>query len=75
MVLSQPHSTTIASRQWPSTASSIESAVEQVLRHGPHSRDIGGSAGTDEVRDAVLAAIEDHADNAAAFFCGARACG
>ena len=56
-------------------AVAIESAVEQVLRHGPHSRDIGGSAGTDEVRDAVLAAIEDHADNAAAFFCGARACG
>jgi 3-isopropylmalate dehydrogenase len=56
-------------------AVAIEAAVEQVLRHGPHSRDIGGSAGTDEVRDAVLAAIEDHADNAAAFFCGARACG
>jgi len=56
-------------------AVAIESAVEQVLRHGPHSRDISGSAGTDEVRDAVLAAIEDHADNAAAFFCGARACG
>ena len=56
-------------------AVAIESAVEQVLRHGPHSRDIGGHAGTDEVRDAVLAAIEDHADNAAAFFAGARACG
>ncbi|MBT2143886.1 MULTISPECIES: 3-isopropylmalate dehydrogenase [unclassified Rhodanobacter] len=56
-------------------AVAIEAAVEQVLRHGPHSRDIGGNAGTDEVRDAVLAAIEDHADNAAAFFCGARACG
>ena len=56
-------------------AVAIESAVEQVLRHGPHSRDIGGHAGTDAVRDAVLAAIEDHADNAAAFFCGARACG
>lgn len=27
MVLSQPHSTTIASRQWPSTASSIESVM------------------------------------------------
>ncbi|WP_108472096.1 3-isopropylmalate dehydrogenase [Rhodanobacter thiooxydans] len=56
-------------------AVAVESAVEQVLRHGPHSRDIGGDAGTDEVRDAVLAAIEDHADSAAAFFCGARACG
>src|SRR5690348_13739631 len=56
-------------------AVAIESAVEQVLRHGPHSRDIGGNAGTDEVRDAVLAAIEDHADHAGAFLGGARACG
>jgi 3-isopropylmalate dehydrogenase len=56
-------------------AVAVEAAVEQVLRHGPHSRDIGGGAGTGEVRDAVLAAIEDHADRAAAFFCGARACG
>jgi 3-isopropylmalate dehydrogenase len=56
-------------------AIAVEAAVEQVLRHGPHSRDIGGDAGTDEVRDAVIAAIDDHADNAAAFFAGARACG
>ncbi len=56
-------------------AVAVESAVEQVLRHGPRSRDIGGDAGTGDVRDAVLAAIEDHADSAAAFFCGARACG
>jgi 3-isopropylmalate dehydrogenase len=56
-------------------AVAIESAVEQVLRHGPRSRDIGGSAGTDEVRDAVIAAIDNHADTAAAFFAGARACG
>lgn len=56
-------------------AVAIESAVEQVLRHGPHSRDIGGSAGTGEVRDAVLAAIDDHADSAAASFRGAHACG
>ncbi|MHB1056853.1 MAG: 3-isopropylmalate dehydrogenase [Rhodanobacter sp.] len=56
-------------------AVAVESAVEQVLRHGPHSRDIGGSAGTGDVRDAVLAAIERHADNAGAFFGGARACG
>ncbi|KZC37511.1 MULTISPECIES: 3-isopropylmalate dehydrogenase [Rhodanobacter] len=56
-------------------AIAVESAVEQVLRHGPHSRDIGGDAGTDEVRDAVIAAIDDHADTAAAFFAGARACG
>ncbi|RAN75293.1 3-isopropylmalate dehydrogenase [Bacillus sp. SRB_336] len=56
-------------------AVAVEAAVEQVLQHGPHSRDIGGSAGTGEVRDAVLAAIEDHADGAAAFFRGAHACG
>lgn len=56
-------------------ATAVESAVEQVLRYGPHSRDIGGQAGTDEVRDAVLDAVGDHADTAAAFFCGARACG
>jgi 3-isopropylmalate dehydrogenase len=56
-------------------AVAVEAAVERVLRHGPHSRDIGGSAGTGEVRDAVLASIEDHADNAAAFFGGAHACG
>ena len=56
-------------------AVAIEAAVEQVLRNGPHSRDIGGDAGTDEVLDAVLEALEAHADNAAAFFSGARACG
>ncbi|WEN15785.1 3-isopropylmalate dehydrogenase [Rhodanobacter sp. AS-Z3] len=56
-------------------AIAVEAAVEKVLRHGPRSRDIGGNAGTEEVRDAVLAAIEEHADSAAAFFCGARACG
>ncbi|HEY8682850.1 MAG TPA: 3-isopropylmalate dehydrogenase [Rhodanobacter sp.] len=56
-------------------AVAVETAVDQVLRHGPHSRDLGGSDGTAAVCDAVLAAIEDHADSAAAFFCGARACG
>ena len=56
-------------------AVAVESAVEQVLRAGPHSRDIGGNAGTGTVRDAVLAAIEVHADNAGALFGGARACG
>ena len=56
-------------------AATVEAAVEQVLRHGPHSRDIGGEAGTSEVLDAVLEALKAHVDNAAAFFCGARACG
>jgi 3-isopropylmalate dehydrogenase len=56
-------------------AVAIEAAVDHVLRHGPRTRDLGGNAGTTEVRDAVLAAIEEHADSAAAFFSGARACG
>ncbi len=56
-------------------AVAIEAAVDHVLRHGPHSRDIGGRAGTQKVCDAVLAAIEDHADHNAAFFHGSRACG
>ncbi|HEY8585218.1 MAG TPA: 3-isopropylmalate dehydrogenase [Rhodanobacter sp.] len=56
-------------------AVAIESAVDQVLRDGPHSRDIGGTASTADVLGAVLTAIEQHADSAAAFFCGARACG
>ncbi len=58
-----------------SEAVAIEHAVDHVLQHGPRSRDIGGSAGTREVCEAVLAAIEDHADHHAAFFHGSRACG
>ena len=56
-------------------AATIEAAVNDVLRDGPHTRDIGGQAGTGEVLDAVLAAIQAHADNAEAFLSGARACG
>jgi 3-isopropylmalate dehydrogenase len=56
-------------------AAAIEAAIDHVLRHGPHTRDIGGDAGTQAVSDAVLAAIEEHADAAEAFFAGARACG
>jgi 3-isopropylmalate dehydrogenase len=56
-------------------AEAVETAVGQVLRDGPRSRDIGGSAGTAAVRDAVLAALGQHADKAAAPFRGARACG
>jgi 3-isopropylmalate dehydrogenase len=56
-------------------AVAVETAVNEVLRDGPHTRDIGGSASTVEVRDAVLAAIADYRDSATAFFCGARACG
>jgi 3-isopropylmalate dehydrogenase len=54
-------------------ASAIEAAVEQVLHHGPHTPDIGGSAGTTAVRDAVLAALDEHADTMAAAG-GVRAC-
>jgi 3-isopropylmalate dehydrogenase len=60
------------SLQLEAEAQAVEAAVEQVLRHGPHSRDIGGDAGTAAVRDAVLAAL---AAPAATFIDGARACG
>ncbi|KRF02167.1 3-isopropylmalate dehydrogenase [Frateuria sp. Soil773] len=56
-------------------ACAVEAAVEYVLQHGPRSRDLGGSAGTAQVRDAVLAALEEHAGAHAAFFSGVRACG
>jgi len=45
------------SLQLPAEAAAIEAAVERVLRAGPYTRDLGGSAGTTEVRDAVLAAL------------------
>jgi 3-isopropylmalate dehydrogenase len=63
------------SLQLEAEAVAIEAAVDQVLRNGPHTRDIGGDASTDAVRDAVLAAVEEHADAADSFFAGARACG
>jgi len=56
-------------------AAMVEAAVADVLEHGPHTRDIGGSAGTQDVLDAVLAAIDEHACNAAAFLRWGRACG
>ncbi len=56
-------------------AVAIETAVDRVLRDGPHSRDIGGSAGTAQVLAAVLSALENHVDGAGALFSGARACG
>ncbi|MHC1478619.1 3-isopropylmalate dehydrogenase [Frateuria aurantia] len=42
-----------------SEASAVETAVSHVLGHGPHSRDIGGKAGTRDVLDAVLQALRD----------------
>ncbi|TBR36111.1 MULTISPECIES: 3-isopropylmalate dehydrogenase [Dyella] len=56
-------------------AAHVEAAVAQVLEHGPHTRDIGGHAGTTDIRHAVIAALDEHVANAEAFFCGARACG
>lgn len=56
-------------------AQAVETAVEHVLQHGPRSRDLGGNAGTVEVRDAVLVALKDRACTRQAFFSGVRACG
>lgn len=38
-------------------AADIDRAVDQVLREGPRTRDLGGTASTDQVADAVCAAI------------------
>jgi 3-isopropylmalate dehydrogenase len=56
-------------------AKAVEAAVDHVLQHGPRTRDIGGSASTAEVRDAVLKALAQHAANHRSDFDGARACG
>ena len=63
------------SLQLEAEAVAIEAAVEQVLREGPRSRDLGGTAGTHDVLTAVLAALESDVDGAEAFLKGARACG
>ena len=54
-------------------AAAIEAAVSQVLRDGPHTRDIGGDAGTEAVRDAVLRALKHHIETTNASFAGASA--
>jgi isocitrate/isopropylmalate dehydrogenase len=42
-------------------ARNIEKALETVYREGKHTtRDIGGSAGTKEFTDAVIAALRSH---------------
>jgi 3-isopropylmalate dehydrogenase len=56
-------------------AQAVESAVSQVLEHGPYTRDLGGTASTSEVLAAVSLALEDRASTDHAFFSGARACG
>ncbi|MEW5308499.1 MAG: hypothetical protein WDW38_000454 [Sanguina aurantia] len=45
------------SLQLEAEAVAIEAAVDEVLHAGPRTRDIGGDARTDDVRDAVLAAL------------------
>jgi 3-isopropylmalate dehydrogenase len=56
-------------------AQALEAAIDDVLQHGPYSRDLGGDAGTDAVRAAVLAALDHRAVASDAFFTGMRACG
>lgn len=56
-------------------AASVEAAVQQVLAHGPHTRDIGGQASTTHVCDAVLAAMATLAGGVDAPAQEARACG
>ena len=48
------------SLQLDAEATAVEKAVDHVLSKGPHSRDIGGQAGTDEVLAAVLKALRNH---------------
>ena len=56
-------------------AVAVEAAVDLVLREGPHTRDLGGRADTNEVLTAVLAALESHVDGTTTLLHGARACG
>jgi 3-isopropylmalate dehydrogenase len=56
-------------------ATAVETAVAEVIERGPHTRDIGGQAGTRDVLEAVLASLDEHACNAAAFLRWGRACG
>ncbi|HZX70290.1 MAG TPA: 3-isopropylmalate dehydrogenase [Rhodanobacter sp.] len=62
------------SLQLETEAVAIEASVDQVLRDGPYSRDLGGAAGTDEVLSAVLAALDSHAKNVTTASSGTRAC-
>lgn len=42
----------------PDEATRVRTAVETVLANGPHTPDLGGSASTDEMTEAVIAALE-----------------
>jgi 3-isopropylmalate dehydrogenase len=61
------------SLQLETEAAAVEAAVDAVLGSGPYTRDLGGDAGTTDVRDAVLAKLQDAAEHA--FFTGQRVCG
>jgi 3-isopropylmalate dehydrogenase len=52
-------------------AAAIEAAVDQVLRNGPHTRDIGGDARTEAVRNAVLQALEQNVEKSSVSFASA----
>jgi len=54
-------------------AAAVEAAVDAVLRDGPHSRDLGGSAGTADVLSAILTALDHPAAHAITRFTGTRA--
>jgi len=41
----------------PGAADRVEGAVERVIAGGPRTRDLGGTAGTAEVRAALLEAL------------------
>jgi 3-isopropylmalate dehydrogenase len=56
-------------------AQQVEAAIDHVIEHGPLTRDIGGHAGTEEVRDAVISALDLVQTDKKAFFTGMRACG
>ena len=45
----------------PAAAAEIDAAVETVLADGPRSRDLGGTASTEEVAAAVLDALTSSA--------------
>jgi 3-isopropylmalate dehydrogenase len=61
------------SLQLEAEAAAVETAVDEVLTQGPYTCDLGGRAGTREIRDAVLARLR--APSEPAFFTGQRACG
>lgn len=43
--------------QHPKAAAAIVSAIETVLRSGPHNPDLGGKASTEEVGKAIASSI------------------